>query len=321
MQLNIGGRQALGWTLVGATLGLHIATAVAPWPQFGVLEDISPAALLLSLGIFSIALAQRAGPLLLCAAAIAVVPPALRVVPEFAHPAAQAGESSSSQLTIVTINLWTANSNRDAVRALIEHERPHIIIVQEAAGAWKPFLEALAPDYQLQAGCRDGSDCNVAVLSRFELVEQIAPPTHAAASIRVQLPPELGGDVMEIVGVHLTRPHNGYVEAQQINELNALNRNLGPRAIVAGDFNMTPWSRALWRVEDVLGPTRRTHAVFTWPSPARRSQRFGGIASPLALAPIDHVFAGAGWATVSVERGNDVGSDHYPVIVRLSRAS
>ena len=36
------------------------------------------------------------------------------------------------------------------------------------------------------------------------------------------------------------------------------------------------------------------------------------------VLPIDHVYAGPGWRTVSVQRGPKLGSDHYPVIVTLA---
>ena len=39
---------------------------------------------------------------------------------------------------------------------------------------------------------------------------------------------------------------------------------------------------------------------------------------PLPVLPIDHVYAGPGWATVSVERGPSIGSDHYPLVVILA---
>ena len=42
----------------------------------------------------------------------------------------------------------------------------------------------------------------------------------------------------------------------------------------------------------------------------------GLVAFP--LLPIDHLYAGPGWATVSVRRGPPLGSDHYPLVVTLA---
>ena len=42
------------------------------------------------------------------------------------------------------------------------------------------------------------------------------------------------------------------------------------------------------------------------------------IHMPLPFLAIDHVYAGAAWRTVSVERGPARGSDHFPVVVTLA---
>jgi endonuclease/exonuclease/phosphatase (EEP) superfamily protein YafD len=81
--------------------------------------------------------------------------------------------------------------------------------------------------------------------------------------------------------------------------------------IIAGDFNSTPWSFALRRQDRLFGIERRTRALATWPARTLRSE------APFPFLPIDHVYAGKGWRTVSMQRGPRLGSDHYPVIVVL----
>jgi len=84
------------------------------------------------------------------------------------------------------------------------------------------------------------------------------------------------------------------------------------RMILSGDFNTTPWSVSLRRADATLGLIRRDRAVPTWPAQVL------GQPWPLPFLPIDHVYAGPGWATVKVERGPYLGSDHYPLIVTLA---
>lgn len=85
--------------------------------------------------------------------------------------------------------------------------------------------------------------------------------------------------------------------------------------IIAGDFNSTPWSFARRRDDRDFGLIRRTRALFTWPAEKISHNR---LPAPFPYLPIDHVYAGPGWATVSVERGPRLGSDHYPVVVTLA---
>jgi endonuclease/exonuclease/phosphatase (EEP) superfamily protein YafD len=78
------------------------------------------------------------------------------------------------------------------------------------------------------------------------------------------------------------------------------------RLILAGDFNITPWSRGMRRQDKLLAPLRRwTVAWFTWPA------RAAGFAWPLPLLPIDHVYAGPAWGSVRLRRVRIPGSDHF----------
>src|SRR5205085_6340887 len=81
--------------------------------------------------------------------------------------------------------------------------------------------------------------------------------------------------------------------------------------ILAGDFNATPWSFPLRRFERASGLHRRTHALPTFPAGQVTSRRLRTIGPVL---PIDHVYSSGGWGLVSLERGPDLGSDHFPLV-------
>jgi endonuclease/exonuclease/phosphatase (EEP) superfamily protein YafD len=86
--------------------------------------------------------------------------------------------------------------------------------------------------------------------------------------------------------------------------------------ILSGDFNSTPWSFALRRLDGGLAPlTRRTHAFFSWPANVARMRK----AFPLPLMPIDHVYAGPDWRTAGLRRLPRSASDHYAVMATFVR--
>jgi len=87
------------------------------------------------------------------------------------------------------------------------------------------------------------------------------------------------------------------------------------RMILTGDFNSAPWSHMLRQTDAALGLTRRDRGLATFPADRR------GFPWPVPVLPIDHVYAGPGWATVSVTRGPRLGSDHYPLVVILAPVS
>lgn len=117
---------------------------------------------------------------------------------------------------------------------------------------------------------------------------------------------------MEVVTTHLDWPMRARARLQE-PDLNTVFRHLPKaRTLLLGDFNSTPWSQALWRLDRNLGLIRRDRAVATFPA------EILGRPWPLPFLPIDHIYAGPGWATVKVERGPWLGSDHYPLIVTLA---
>ena len=87
------------------------------------------------------------------------------------------------------------------------------------------------------------------------------------------------------------------------------------RTIVTGDFN----SDALVVPPPQVGRgVRRWRAATGRCSPGRRHPASTCAWLAVPFLPIDHVYAGPGWATVSVTRGPKLGSDHYPVVAILA---
>ena len=80
--------------------------------------------------------------------------------------------------------------------------------------------------------------------------------------------------------------------------------------LLPGDLNATPWSRAFNHL-DALGLRRATGLAPTWPAALRG---FAGI-------PIDHVLASRHWMRIDSSRGPDLGSDHAPVLARVTLSS
>ena len=288
------------------------------WQPLTVISDLAPLWLALSLALLGFVALIKAARATLAGAVLAALAPAFLMAPELmaaARPATRPAQSAPT-LTLLTINLWSANQRLDAVDALIRSEQPDIIVAQEAWAPWKRYLEGLAPEYAVHVGCRYDSDCNIVSLSRLRLIEVIAPPDHGMTAVRLELPPRFGGGAVDVLGVHLTRPNSCSAAGRQLEQIAALSDTLAPSVLAAGDFNATPWSR-LRTLDEAIPATRRTRAMFTWPTPARAFTPLR-LRAPAALAPIDHIYASDDWRVVEVRRGPDVGSDHYPIIATLA---
>jgi endonuclease/exonuclease/phosphatase (EEP) superfamily protein YafD len=206
-------------------------------------------------------------------------------------------------LKVVQFNAWGGRGGIERAAAWLADERPDVLIVEESTRRLREAIRARTG--MVLSGSRFG----VAIFSR-------APPRSVVQAKDGRDPPMmLNGAAFEtavgeatVFGVHYPWPTEPDRMARAA-ELVALIRAAGTSTtILAGDFNSTPWSFARQREDRDFGLIRRTRAVFSWP------RGYG----PAPFLPIDHVYAGSAWATVSVTRGPDVGSDHYPVIVVLA---
>jgi endonuclease/exonuclease/phosphatase (EEP) superfamily protein YafD len=298
-------------------LGALVAAAAAQGGRISARLDIlthfAPLYLAAALAALILGLAApRSGrPLLLVVAGLGVVAAGALVAPEIAAPRqdATAPPGAPGQIRIVQFNAWGGNPTPDAAVAWILAQNPDFIVLEEG-GRLRDRLRA-------QGFEGDCLNCGAIILSRARSVRSYAEPIRdgrlsylAASTFRDDL-----GE-FTIIGVHRYWPVRFREDRAQTRDLLAYVASLQKgRLILAGDFNSTPWSFARRREDRELGLIRRTRALFTWPAAKLSHNRLPAL---FPILPIDHVYAGPEWATVSVTRGPALGSDHYPVVVTLA---
>lgn len=237
------------------------------------------------------------------------------MAPEFLRSTGpHAPADAPGQIKIVQMNAWHENPDPEAILAWLDKERPDIVVIEENSWALRA---ALARRPQWHVGC---ADCEVMMLSRVPALSVGRPPRrgwlHLGPITRGYFQDAHG--VFPVIGVHHAWPTDVADQQYQEQRLSAYIAETGrERLIVAGDFNSTPWSFSRRRWDRAFGLTRRERALFSWP--ARLSDMMGELGLPVPpLLAIDHVYAGPGWATVSVRRGPRLSSDHYPVVLTLA---
>ena len=113
--------------------------------------------------------------------------------------------------------------------------------------------------------------------------------------------------------MHVARPFYPVLQAHDVTTLTqfVLTRKLP--LIVAGDFNMTPWTDQLNDSRDVTGLGRYNTFHFTWPMRWREYPLMPVVA-------IDNVFASSDFAKIATIGGPRLGSDHRPIIADIALA-
>lgn len=237
------------------------------------------------------------------------------VLPEYVRPMSpRAPADAAHQLKLIQFNVWGRNTDLSDTAKWIVDQDPDVVVIEEASPAIRDaILQRRA--YHVVCG-----KCQVMIFSKLPAIDSgvvdtphgLPRPPIARGAYR-----SASGD-FTVLGTHYTWPTKGSLQQQQGQRLAwILDQYPKDAMILAGDFNSTPWSFSRRREDAMFGLERRTRALFSWPAGEVSHER---VKVPFPFLPIDQVYAGKAWRTVSVKRGPRLGSDHYPVIVTLARA-
>lgn len=223
--------------------------------------------------------------------------------------------------TVVSANVLVDNRDPLPFLSIAEVASADILVLQEMRSPWQETLAASGRwPYESTRDLRDNTDMKV--FSRFEIVDErkVSPQsadTGGRHPARYEL---LVGDRRVILyAIHAPTPRRARMwreRAAYFRDLEAALRTEPADAavIVAGDWNMPPWSPFF---RDFLSSTGTgTTESRWWPAPTRFSIRLGGI--PQLGTPIDRLVVSANVGLVGLTVGPQFGSNHLPVIVRLS---
>jgi endonuclease/exonuclease/phosphatase (EEP) superfamily protein YafD len=219
-------------------------------------------------------------------------------------------------LKIVQFNVWHDNQTPEkATRWLLDQDADVVIII-EGGGMADPVVKALKAYYPFFVSCDGKRDCGTMIFSKKRMIARagLFEEGRKLPGAWATLADPKGS--FTVAGVHYVWPMPAGPQQQQSQRMAAaIARFDKSTTIVTGDFNSTPWSFTMKRQDKAFGLDRRTHALASWPS-----GKFSRLANaPAPFLPIDQVYAGKAWKTVSVVRGPALGSDHRPVIVKLRR--
>jgi endonuclease/exonuclease/phosphatase (EEP) superfamily protein YafD len=218
--------------------------------------------------------------------------------------------AGARDIKLVTFNMQASDA-RAAVRFLLE-EDPDIAVLQEVApGQVKTLRTGLNARYPHSLVCAGSPRCDAAIFAKRPWADSGHREwtEESPEMVWVEIDdPEIGR--LRVVGVHFSLPFRAERQTRQIARLIALSGDVAGPLIVAGDFNMTPWSYRLQRL--LGGAGLRRHATFlrSWPTD-------GQYRLPAPVFLIDHVLTTPDIKSVSIRIGPNLGSDHLPAIAVL----
>lgn len=219
--------------------------------------------------------------------------------------------ASGTPIRVMTVNISFRQFSARRLREIIRDERPDVLLTQELTPYAHGELAVLDGEFPYRYRLPADGAYGIGLWSRFEL-ERVGPFALGrlpAIEARVRTPE----GTFTVLGVHLsapTSPRRAESRGIELSELAARSAAVSGPLLVAGDFNVTPYSPYFvdWLEASGLTDSRRgrTPSV-SWPTTL-----------PIAGIPIDHVAVNDGFAILSHRRLPNFESDHFGVLVEVA---
>lgn len=229
-----------------------------------------------------------------------------------AIPAATAAaQSGAPTFRLLTFNVWFRNPDMASTAAYIEQLQADAVVLQELTPSQAETLRPLLPSYPYYH--IEPSRMGSAVFTKWPVISAESVPLAKEGAIAAHMQIDWRGLPVTVLGVHLNwplGPRNSAFRNEELAGVVAFAKTQQGPLLVAGDFNLTPWSeyfRDALAASGLHDAARGFGLARSWPA------QF----APLAIR-IDHCLLSPHWRSVSVRRGPWLGSDHLPVVADLS---
>ena len=232
------------------------------------------------------------------------------LIPAFL-PSAQATDTRAS-LRIVMANVNHSNQHYADFMATALKQKPELIIVLEATPKWAKALKPLETDYPHTVKLPQNSPFGMLLFSKIALdserVIEFGGGKHPSLLVHMTI----NNRKLDIVVTHPVPPINGELfdlRNRQLDDAAALIARIKGARILVGDLNTTQWSpyfSALAKRGALRNGRNGFGVLPTWPT-----------SLPGLMIPIDHLLVSAEVSVKELSTGDDIGSDHLPLIAEV----
>ena len=248
--------------------------------------------------------------------AIALIP-LLRIAPCYLAREERVPPPEAPRLRVMSFNVHTMNREHRSVCEYVKRKNPDVAVFYEVNEAWGNHLEELFAEegdlrYHKAWFDPEVATHGLAVFSRWPLweaqFEDLGDGNRALmAEILLESRP------VTLIAAHTTSPKSPARLRQRNRQLARLAELSGARSepvVLVGDLNTSLWSPAfedLMNVSGLRDGRQGAGVQATWPS----------ALCPLGI-PIDHCLVSREFLVRRCRAGNDLYSDHLPLIVDLA---
>ncbi|WP_161889698.1 endonuclease/exonuclease/phosphatase family protein [Pontibacter russatus] len=267
---------------------------------------------------------RKRDKLLLAGLGVAIIYQAVKIysytlmAPEQVRQAQQQDSTQADELSILVSNVLMSNEDHSKLMALVRQKTPDILLLLESDAAWQKALKPVTRKYPYRVEIPLHNTYGMHLYSQLPLrqkrvdylLEEDIPSIKTYVKLR-------SGIWVELHAVHpkppvpTEAPNSKKRDAEIVLVARDIADSKYP-VVVAGDFNDVAWSRTtelFQEVSSLLDPRvgRGLYSTFN-------------ANYPLLRWPLDHIFHSDHFKLLQIERLPDIGSDHFPMYIKLSFA-
>lgn len=216
-------------------------------------------------------------------------------------------------VTILASNVLMENEDTARLADLIEAENPDAVLLMETDARWRRALDPVLAKYPTIVDEPTHDHYGMIFATRLDAddarVVHLTPDDTPAIFAQMR---DAAGRTFRFVGLHPRPPVPGQDTDERDTQMAyaaRFARDEDLPVVVTGDFNEAAWSltaRYFKKVGGYVDPRTGRGMFASWHAE-----------HPLARSPIDQIYVTPDMAVAEFRIGPYVGSDHFPVIVRI----
>ena len=224
--------------------------------------------------------------------------------------------SSEASLSVYTANVLQKNKERDKIVQSIDKRNPDIILLTETHNEWRNYiLDKYGKKYPFKEIAPFENTYGMMLLSKYALHDShitfLVEDTIPSIQAKIVLPSR---DTIQLIAIHPTPPvptesPTSVDRDAELMKVAFIVKKTKLPVIVMGDFNDVAWSETTELFQEVSGllDMRKGRGLYNTYN----------ANIPVLRWPLDHIFISPGFEVVSIEKGEHIGSDHFPFYTKV----
>ncbi len=220
-------------------------------------------------------------------------------------------ENTNEDLSILSVNLLSSNTNSAEVLELIREKDPDILVLMELTPHWETELKSVFKSYPFYKVEPRQDNFGIALFSKIDMSSSIVYFENSSKpSIKAEL--SFGGKPLSILATHPVPPiSSAYFDSRnsQLQDIARKRRGFSENFILIGDLNTSSFSthfQELLSNADLVDSRNGFGIASTWP-----------VGFYPLRTTLDHCLIGGGLQVLERYAGKNVSSDHLPIFIKV----